>query len=92
MFDFNKNIKFENRSIDVFTIGELLVDMIATDYSDNFNCNTYSKHFGGSPANIAINVQKLGGNASISASVGKDGLGDFLINNLKQNKKTKKIK
>lgn len=85
MFSFDNKLNFNNKQIDVFTIGELLVDMISNDYDDNFDCNQYTKHFGGSPANIAMNIKKLGGNAAISSSVGNDGLGDFLINHLKSN-------
>lgn len=85
MINFNDSLNFENKTIDVFTIGELLIDMISTDYDDNFNCNNYSKHFGGSPANITMNINRLGGNSTIAACVGKDGLGDFLVNHLKSN-------
>lgn len=85
MINFNDSLNFDNKAIDVFTIGELLIDMISTDYDDNFNCNNYSKHFGGSPANITMNINRLGGKSTIAACVGKDGLGDFLVNHLKNN-------
>jgi fructokinase len=85
MFHFNDTFNFKNKAIDVFTIGELLIDMISTDYGDNFNCNNYTKYFGGSPANIAMNIKSLGGNSTIAACVGKDGLGEFLIQHLKDN-------
>ena len=83
MVNFNEVIKFKNKSIDVFAIGELLVDMISNDY--DVNCNSYSKFFGGSPANIVMNIKRLGGNPLISASVGNDNLGKFLINHLEKN-------
>lgn len=83
MINFNESIKFKNKNIDVFAIGELLVDMISNDY--DINCNSYSKFFGGSPANIVMNIKKLGGNPLISSSVGTDTLGDFLINHLEKN-------
>ena len=38
MFDFNQPLNLPNKKFDVFTIGELLVDMISNDYDDNFNC------------------------------------------------------
>lgn len=85
MFSLDNKLNFSNKEIDVFTIGELLVDMISNDYDDNFDCNQYTKHFGGSPANIAMNVKMLGGNSAISSAVGNDGLGSFLINHLKNN-------
>ena len=75
MFNFNNVVKFENKR----------VDMISDDYDTNFNSNKYSRFFGGSPANITMNIKRLGGNPIISASVGNDRLGEFLINNLKKN-------
>ncbi|HEY8804341.1 MAG TPA: carbohydrate kinase [Clostridium sp.] len=85
MINFHDTFKFENKNIDIFTIGELLIDMISTDYSDNFQCHSYVKHFGGSPANIAMNIKRLGANSTIAASIGKDGLGDFLKQHLEDN-------
>ena len=85
MFNFNNIVKFENKRFDVFAIGELLVDMISDDYDADNSCNKYSRYFGGSPANITMNIKRLGGNPIISASVGNDRLGEFLINNLKKN-------
>lgn len=85
MFSFDNTLKFNNKEIDVFTIGELLVDMISNDYDDSFDCSQYTKLFGGSPANIAMNIKRLGGNSALSSAVGNDGLGDFLINHLKNN-------
>ena len=85
MFSFDNTLKFNNKEIDVFTIGELLVDMISNDYDDNFDCSQYTKCFGGSPANIAMNIKRLGGHSALSSAVGNDGLGDFLINHLKNN-------
>ena len=85
MFNFNNVVKFENKRFDVFAIGELLVDMISDDYDADNSCNKYSRYFGGSPANITMNIKRLGGNPIISASVGNDRLGEFLISNLKKN-------
>ena len=85
MFNFKNVVKFENKRFDIFAIGELLVDMISDDYDADNSCNKYSRYFGGSPANITMNIKRLGGNPIISASVGNDRLGEFLINNLKKN-------
>lgn len=84
MFNFNETLSFDNKELDVFTIGELLVDMISDDYDDNFNCNHYTKYFGGSPANISMNINKLGANSAIYACVGNDSLGNFLVNSLRE--------
>lgn len=85
MLHFSDTLDFKNKDIDVFAIGELLIDMISTNYGDNFHSNNYTKNFGGSTANIAMNVKRLGGNSAIAACVGRDGLGDFLIQHLEDN-------
>ena len=85
MFNFSNTIQFHDKTNDVFTIGELLVDMISDDYDTSFNCNKYLRFFCGLPANITMNIKKLGGNPVITSCVGNDGLGDFLINHLKKN-------
>ena len=82
MFGFNEKIIFQDKNIDILTIGELLVDMISEEYGDNFESSTYNKYFGGSPSNIAINTKRLGLNSLVVSCVGNDGLGKFLINNL----------
>lgn len=83
MLNFDEKIEFQNKSNDLLTIGELLIDMISADYEDNFECHTYQKFFGGSPSNIAMNVKKLGIHSQVAAAVGEDGLGTFLINHLR---------
>lgn len=82
MFNIDSTINFSPKGNDILTVGELLIDMISAEYSEDFQCNTYNKFFGGSPANIAMNVKRLGSNSLVAASVGKDGLGRFLINHL----------
>jgi len=85
MIAFNENMKFCDKEIDILTVGELLVDMISTEYSVNFESNDYQRFFGGSPANIAMNTKKLGIKSQIVSAVGNDGLGHFLIEHLKNN-------
>jgi sugar/nucleoside kinase (ribokinase family) len=82
MFKFDDKIDFQNKSNDVLTVGEILIDMISADYDESFESNTYHKFFGGSPANIVMNVKKLGIRSLLASAVGKDGLGTFLINHL----------
>lgn len=84
MMLFDEKISFQNRKYDILTVGELLIDMISTEYSDDFQCNTYNKFFGGSPANIAMNAKKLGANSLVASAVGQDGLGKFLINYIEE--------
>ncbi|MCX7951877.1 MAG: carbohydrate kinase [Clostridiales bacterium] len=82
MFNINDVIDFKQKDFDLLTIGELLIDMISTNFDDNTNCNTYTRHFGGSPSNIAINTKKMGINSITASCVGNDGLGDFLVEKL----------
>jgi sugar/nucleoside kinase (ribokinase family) len=83
LFNFHHKIKFNDKSNDVLSVGEILIDMISTDYSDNFESTSYNQFFGGAPANIAMNVNKLGAKSIIASAVGKDGLGQFLNNHIK---------
>ncbi|WP_205600693.1 hypothetical protein [Gracilibacillus sp. YIM 98692] len=57
MFKLDDKIEFQNKLTDILTVGELLVDMISDDYSDNHECSSYRKFFGGSPSNVAMNVK-----------------------------------
>lgn len=82
MFKFNDSIEFSNSKNDILAVGELLVDMISAEYSEDFQCDIYKKFFGGSPANIAMNTKKLGINSLVASAVGNDGLGKFLVNHL----------
>ncbi|WP_062353111.1 carbohydrate kinase family protein [Bacillus kwashiorkori] len=82
MLYFDEKMTLPDKNNDILTVGELLIDMISDSYSDNFDSSAYHKYFGGSPANIAMNVKKLGITSLIASAVGKDGLGKFLINQL----------
>ncbi|MNW42529.1 5-dehydro-2-deoxygluconokinase [compost metagenome] len=83
MFNFDQRIELQNKSNDLFMAGEILIDMISADYTDDFTCRTYHRFFGGSPSNIAMNAKKLGIQTVVASAVGEDGLGSFLINELK---------
>ncbi|WP_010277559.1 carbohydrate kinase family protein [Paenibacillus senegalensis] len=82
MINFDKKIELAEKSIDIFAIGDLLIDMISSEYDDLAGCDTYNRFFGGSPSNIAMNAHKLGVRSLVASAVGKDGLGKFLINHL----------
>jgi sugar/nucleoside kinase (ribokinase family) len=79
---FDDPIEIARRKNDLLCVGELLVDMIATDYGSLLDCGSFQRYAGGSPANIASNARRLGVEATIAAAVGSDGLGDFLIGDL----------
>lgn len=80
--------------IDLVTAGELLIDMISTEYSDGLkSAGNFSKYAGGSPGNIACNVAAQGYKVNMISNVGNDGFGKYLIENLKRyNVNTKYVK
>ena len=72
-------MKIPAGDIDFFGVGELLVDFISTEETDwLLNAFTFRKFQGGSPANIAVNVAKLGGTSALSAKTGIGAMGQFL--------------
>lgn len=68
----------------VICIGELLIDFVCTDTNKSLsNGENFKKKAGGAPANVAVAIQKMGANAYMLGSVGKDQFGDFLEETLK---------
>ncbi|NJK83757.1 MAG: carbohydrate kinase [Saprospiraceae bacterium] len=71
------------RAFDVLSVGELLIDMISTDFADNLEAvKQFTKIQGGSPANLCMNMARLGNHAKLVATVGNDDMGKFLKNNV----------
>lgn len=65
--------------IDVLAIGETLVDFISLEETDSLReAYTFRKYLGGSPANIAVYVAKLGGRSAIISKTGIGAFGQFL--------------
>jgi sugar/nucleoside kinase (ribokinase family) len=68
------------RAIDILSIGELLIDMISTDFADTMdNVESFKRIPGGSPANLGMNMKRLGNTVRLVASVGTDDMGEYLI-------------
>ncbi len=64
----------------VLSVGELLVDMISTNYAETFEEVTDFKRIpGGSPANMCMNMSRLGVSTALVAGVGNDDMGQYLI-------------
>ncbi len=64
---------------EIICAGELLIDLISTEYADNFaGADTYQRLPGGSPANLATNLARLGRNVGLVAAVGDDDAGALL--------------
>ncbi len=69
----------------VLIVGEMLVDMISKEYVDDLGvADTFERRFGGSPANIAVNLSDLGVNVTLVSRVGDDPIGRALIDNSKK--------
>jgi len=84
VFEFEASIPLSDKKYDILTVGELLIDMMTTEYDDSDQCDMYRKLFGGSPSNIALNVKNLGITPLVASAVGDDGFGRFLVDQLQQ--------
>jgi sugar/nucleoside kinase (ribokinase family) len=63
--------------------GELLADLIGTEPSpDLLDARHFGRQAGGSPANLAANLARLGHAVALVACVGQDALGTYLIGEL----------
>lgn len=68
-----------SRPYALLAAGELLVDLIGQQPTpDLLDARAFGRLAGGSPANLAANLAKLGHAAALVACVGRDRLGDFL--------------
>ena len=66
--------------VDILSVGELLVDLISSDFADDFSkVQDFKRVFGGSPANLAMNMARLGNRVELAATVGEDPLGTYVI-------------
>ena len=75
-----------NKSIDIISIGEVLIDFIGHEINTSINrTKDYHRFLGGSPTNVAVNASRLGLKSVLVASCGQDGLGDYIIRKLKAN-------
>lgn len=68
-----------DRPLDVICLGRAGVDLYAREENLDFSeVSGFDKHVGGSPANIAVALAKLGAKAGLISSVSDDGLGQFV--------------
>jgi fructokinase len=72
-------MKTPKGDLDLLTIGETLVDFISIEETDWLrNAYTFRKYQGGSSANMAVYVAKLGGKSAIVSKTGIGAMGQFL--------------
>ncbi len=73
------------KQFDVLTIGETLVDCIAQEKGSPLTQITHFKEYlGGSPANIACAVSRLGGRSALISKVGNDAAGQMCLDELRK--------
>ena len=73
--EFDKSKKF-----DLILLGRIAVDFNPVDYYCPLNeSTTFKRYLGGSPANIAVGLARLGKKAGFFARVSDDQLGTFVI-------------
>ena len=72
------------KTIDIISIGEVLIDFIGHEINTSINrTKDYHRFLGGSPTNVAVNASRLGLKSLLVASCGQDGLGDYIVRKLK---------
>jgi len=65
--------------IDLLAIDEILIDFISTERADSLvDATAFRRLQGGSPANLAVNVSRLGLRAALMAKAGTGAFGQFL--------------
>lgn len=75
------------KTIDVFCVGETLIDFIGHQMDASIeNTEDYHRYLGGSPTNVAMNLARLGANVELASTIGKDGFGDYILDQLKENR------
>lgn len=71
--------------IDLLSVGETLIDFISVEQTDWLrNASTFRRYLGGSPANIAVNVSKLGGSSAVLSKTGIGAFGKFIKSELQR--------
>ena len=71
------------KEIDILCIGETLIDFIGHQENSPINKITdYHRYLGGSPTNVAMNAARLGLKSALISTVGRDGLGDYILDKL----------
>ena len=65
-------------AVDVLCVGETLIDMISLEQADSLaHATRFERRLGGSPANVAAQVARLGGRVAIVSKVGAGAFGSY---------------
>ena len=73
----------ENRMRPILCFGEALIDFLARPGDTPDAPRAFLQFAGGAPANVAVGVARLGGNAQFIGMLGQDMFGDFLLDSLR---------
>jgi len=77
----------KNREFDVIVLGRITIDINPADFKKSFTENTHFQKFvGGSAANTAVGLAKMGLNVGFIGCVSNDSLGDYVLGYMKQNR------
>ena len=75
----------EDRPIDFICMGRANVDLYPTELGQTLGqASAFVKHVGGSPANIAVGLSRLGAQVSFISVVSDDPLGNYVVAYLKE--------
>lgn len=79
-------IQFDpTRELDVIPIGRICLDFNPVQYFKPWpQCDNFKKYVGGSPANIAVGMARLGCNVGFIGCISDDQMGDFCIQVFKE--------
>lgn len=70
---------------DLLAVGEILADLIGHEIAENLSTTTdFRKYAGGSPANLASNMARLGNRTALVSCVGNDNIGKYLTQKVHQ--------
>lgn len=75
----------KERKFDIILLGRAAIDFNPTDYYKPLSeSTTFKKYLGGSPANIAVGLARLGKRIGFISKVSDDQFGDFILNYFKK--------
>ena len=78
-------IKFDNsREFDIVPLGRAAIDFNPVDINRPLSeSKTFKKYLGGSPANIAVGLARLGKRVGFIGKVSNDSFGEFVVSYFK---------
>lgn len=70
---------------DILCVGEALVDFIGHEKNKSIkDTRDYHRYLGGSVTNVAMNLARLGLQPRLVATIGDDGLGDYILRRINE--------